>query len=185
VALALSEFDYSNLLSRRHGGVPPDRLVLPSLWQCLVMAGSPARRELFRSTAENSTWQAEVTGDLQEFVRSFFRHTAPLTIVDMPGIEMARYSEFREAALRVSGLNDSLLAICASEGNFSEETWARQLGAWMYLPMVTEEGIELVFRDARNVIARRAIKAIPIEAPTQPMQNYKPEHLGVPQKTAR
>ena len=50
----------------------------------------------------------------------------------------------------------TLLVVCGSEDSVEEELWARQLGAWVYLPGVSSgDALVSLFAEARRVADRR------------------------------
>jgi len=131
--------------------------VLPELLQCLVVSWSDKRGELLRSVAENESWQAAVCEDVQEFLRSVFQLDVPLTIVDLPPRGAASYGQLREMATQACSLNRSLLVVCGAGNDRDEEMWARQLGAWAYLPEATDiSGLRMVFAEARKALAMKS-----------------------------
>ena len=130
---------------------------LPGLLHCLIVSWSQERLELLSRASEKQAWEAMVAKDLSEFLRFLFQWKVPLTIVDLPLPDDATYEQLREAAARVPGVNDSLLVICGAEPNENEELWARQLGAWTYLPEAHQmSGLELVFGEARKAVAQKS-----------------------------
>ncbi len=145
---------------------PLDTFVIPDLLGCLVLSWSEQRAQLLQSIARDESWQVRVCDDVQAFLRSIFQLDVPLTIVDLPCRGSTSYAELRQMATHAGGLNRSLLVICgtASSGvvggvvdNGEEEQWARQLGAWAYLPGATDRsGLRLVFAEARKALARRS-----------------------------
>ncbi len=141
---------------------PVDTFVIPDLLSCLVLSWSEQRAHLLRSVASDESWHAKVCGDVQAFLRSIFQLDVPLAIIDLPRKESASYEELREMATQAGGLNRSLLVVCgAADGgvadNGEEEQWARQLGAWAYLPGATDRsGLGLVFAEARKALAKQS-----------------------------
>ena len=48
--------------------------------------------------------------------------------------------------------------VCGSEDSVDEELWARQLGAWVYLPGVSSgDALMSLFAEARRVSDRRGV----------------------------
>ncbi len=138
--------------------VPTRTLVLPDLLRCLVLTWSEGRAELLRSAAANESWQATVNIDVREFLRNLYALRVPLTFVDLPDSDASSYSLLKEAVQQTSELGNSLVVICGLSGNPAEEIWARQLGAWAYLPGDNGlAGLELVFGDARKAVANQAL----------------------------
>ena len=141
--------------SKHHS--PVQEFVLPGLLRCLIVSWSEQRAELLSAAAVNTSWQTVVAKDVGQFLRHVFQLNVPLTIVDLPVSDDEGYEQIREAASRISEINDSLLVLCGTTENSSEELWARQLGVWTYLPEAADlSGLELVFAEARKAIARRA-----------------------------
>jgi len=138
--------------------VPQRAMAPPGLLRCLVVSWSDQRAELFRSAAENEAWQAIVCRDVGQFVRNFFRLKVPLTIVDLPRSDAAGYTELREATARSREVSKSLLVVSVPQATAADELWARQLGVWAHLPEASDpSGLEMVFREARQALARQAI----------------------------
>jgi len=80
-----------------------------------------------------------------------------LTIVDLPPRGTASYVKLREMAARTCGVNRSLLVVCGATADSDEELWARQLGAWAYLPGTTDlSSLKLVFAEARKALAKQS-----------------------------
>lgn len=143
---------------------PPRTLVLPDLLRCLVLTWSEGRADLLRSAASNESWQATVNIDVREFLRNLYVLRVPLTFVDLPKADTSSYALLKEAAQRTSELGSSLVVICGLGGNPAEEIWARQLGAWAYLPGDNGlTGLELVFGDARKAVANQSLLNVELD----------------------
>lgn len=143
--------------SRSEGELPLAALALPALLRCLVLSWSELRANGLRSAAENEQWRTIVCKDVDQFLRNVFQLNVPLTVIDLPRSDAAGYAKMRKAATNACSVSDSLLVICGTEGEMAEEIWARQLGAWTYLPGASElSGLELIFEEARQAIARRS-----------------------------
>jgi hypothetical protein len=144
--------------------VPSRTLVLPDLLRCLVLTWSEGRADLLRSAARNESWQATVGIDAHEFLRNVFLLRVPLTFVDLPDVKQQGYSVWQGAAERAKDMSDSLVVVCGLGGDPTEELWARQLGAWAYLPGDNGlAGLELVFGDARKAIANRSLVCVELD----------------------
>jgi hypothetical protein len=77
--------------------------------------------------------------------------------VDLPPASDTAFTDLRLAAERAKEISDTLLVISVAEGDTNIELWARQLGVWSYFPELgRKEGWGLVFREARQAIARQA-----------------------------
>jgi hypothetical protein len=143
---------------------PSRTLVLPDLLRCLVLTWSEGRADLLRSAARNESWQATVNIDVREFLRNVFLLRVPLTFVDLPSVQQHDYSIWQNAAERTKDLSDSLVVVCGFGGDPLEELWARQLGAWAYLPGDNGlAGLELIFGDARKAVANKALVCVELD----------------------
>ena len=128
------------------------------LFRCLVTSSSEQRLELFRLAAEAESWRVISCHGVTEFMRKLFRERVPLTIVDLPLPAAQNYSDLRGAAERVREAGDSLLMVSGMTDDPSEEIWARQLGAWVYLPMPDDsQGLEWVFCEARKALLEQGL----------------------------
>jgi len=135
----------------------------PGLLRCLLVSASKDRAELLRSAAEKTAWEAAVCNSTEQFLRELFKLKVPLTIIDLPVTGSSAYPAFREATGRVGEINDALVVVCGANGHGSngagaeEESWARQLGVWAYLPCAeASDGLEMVFGQARQALAKQA-----------------------------
>ncbi|MCG8449202.1 MAG: hypothetical protein MI725_06435 [Pirellulales bacterium] len=134
-----------------------NKLAPPGLLRCLVVSWSERRMQLLRRAAEAEAWEAISCSDSVQFLRNVFQQKVPLMLVDLPPASAAQHGELRAAAKRAKEVSQSLVAVSMAEGTAADEIWARQLGVWSYLPEMTQqEGWELVFRDARQALARQA-----------------------------
>ena len=67
-----------------------------------------------------------------------------------------RVSDTVEIAEEYASRPGTLLVVCGSEDSVDEEMWARQLGAWVYLPGVSgADALMSLFAEARRVGERR------------------------------
>jgi hypothetical protein len=139
--------------------------VLPDLLRCLVITWSSERADLLRLAAESQSWQPTVHLEIAEFLRSLFLLRVPLTFVDLPAQEASSYSLLKQAADRAVEFDKSLVVVCGACGCPTEESWARQLGVWAYLPGSEElAGLELMFGDARQAVAQRALSLVELDS---------------------
>ena len=81
-----------------------------------------------------------------------------LVIVDIAHPIGDRVNDSIEIAEEFAGRPGTLLVVCGSDDSVDEELWARQLGAWVYLPGVTSgDALVSLFSDARRVAERRGL----------------------------
>ncbi len=159
INIVASAFTHTALtsLGRADSQVPLKSFAIPDLLGCLVLSWSEQRAELLQSVARDESWQVKVCSEVQEFLRSVFQMDVPLTIVDLPCRESASYAELREIAAQTCGVKRALLVVCGAADDQEEEQWARQLGAWAYLPGAADpSGLKLVFAEARKALAKQS-----------------------------
>ena len=109
---------------------------ITSTFQCLVVSMSGSRRSMLEHAAQDAGWSTVVCGDVRAAWMAIKRQRFHLAVIDLDGADAV--SELRELSQEVTLTSNSLLMLCGNEGNALEEIWARQLGAWLYLPGVTE-----------------------------------------------
>jgi DNA-binding NtrC family response regulator len=109
-----------------------------AMLDCLVVSGDSARRRRFEAAVELAGWlecaSPETSGEIRQAIDRDFQ----LVIVDIASPLGDRVSDSVEIAEEMAARPGTLLVICGSEDNVDEELWARQLGAWLYLPGVCD-----------------------------------------------
>jgi hypothetical protein len=140
-------------------------------FQCLILSGQSSRREMLNRAAETAGWEPVVCPDAETAREQIGRMFLQLAIVDMvplAGREPPGYRELTEKLARLGGL---LLVICGNEGRPQEEIWARQLGAWLYLPGVVEsDDVAMLCGEARQIAEQLAApqRSIPMKSVSVP-----------------
>lgn len=136
---------------------PTPVLAPPGLLRCLILSWSDQRAERFRSAAEREAWEVIVCSGAGKFLKYVFQQKIPLTLVDLPHVEWEGYAELQRATAKACEVGDSLLIICGAKEDENEESWARQLGVWAYVPDVARPTeLDWVFVDARKALAQQA-----------------------------
>jgi len=127
----------SESLSPEHGMLPRTTR-RTGLLDCLVVSGDSARRRRFEVAADLAGWlecaSPETSGELREAVDRDFQ----LVIVDIASPLGERVNDSLELAEEMAARPGTILVICGSQDSIDEELWARQLGAWLYLPGVCD-----------------------------------------------
>ena len=104
------------------------------LLDCLVVTGDAGRRGRIEAAAELAGWlecaAPETSAELRKAVDRDFQ----LVIVDVASPLGDRVNDTLEIAEEMVARPGTLVVVCGSEDNVDEELWARQLGAWLYLP---------------------------------------------------
>ena len=128
----------------------------PGLLKCLVLSGNRGLRNRLDAVTELSGWSAcdapEDAADLQAVIDGDYQ----LVIVDVGHPLGDRVNDTVEIAEELASRPGTLLVVCGSEESVDEELWARQMGAWAFLPSVTcGDALVAMFTDARRFAERR------------------------------
>ncbi len=122
----------------------------PSLYQCLVLSAQDERALRFQESAGESGWETVVCQDAQQASLQIARHRFPLVLVDLEGADAATAAGFQQVTEQLARQGGQLLVVCGGEDDPRQEIWARQLGAWVYLPGVEERcDLTIVCDEAR------------------------------------
>jgi hypothetical protein len=139
------------------GTAPSIRAVRgPGLLTCLVLSGDRGLRGRLDAAMELSGWSAcdapEGAADLQSVIDGDYQ----LVVADIAHPLGDRVSDTVEIAEELASRPGTLLVVCGSEGSVDEELWARQMGAWVYLPGVSGgDALVSLLTDARRFAERR------------------------------
>lgn len=130
----------------------------PGLMKCLVVSGDRALRTRLEAVSELAGWSecdAPVEGiELGSVIEGEYQ----LVVVDIAHPLGERVNDSVEIAEEFAGRPGTLLAICGSDDNVDEELWARQLGAWVYLPGVSSgDALVSLVTEARRLAERRGV----------------------------
>jgi len=129
---------------------------VPGLLKCLVVSGDEGLRSRLDSMAELAGWSAcEAPADTTE-LRSVVEGDFHLVIADIARPLGERVTDTVEVAEEFAGRPGTLVVVCGSGDGVDEELWARQLGAWVYLPGVSGgDALMSLFAEAGRVVERR------------------------------
>ena len=120
--------------------------------QCLIVSVDQARREMLSRAAADAGWNTVVCADRHNASAAFRRTKCQMALIDLDH-EGSTPEGFRELCQSLSSASKTmLLLVCGHECDPAEEIWARQLGAWVYLP-----GISLAQADEISLICEQAI----------------------------
>jgi DNA-binding response OmpR family regulator len=124
----------------------------------LVVSGDRGLRNRLEAVSELSGWSAcDAPVDAVE-LGSAVEGEYQLVVVDIANPVGDRVNDSIEIAEEFAGRPGTLLVVCGSDDNVDEELWARQLGAWVYLPGVSSgDALVSLFSDARRVAERRGV----------------------------
>lgn len=126
------------------------------LGKCLIVSSADGLRQSLFQAAGDAGWDPVVCGDLAGATMAVQRVRFQLAWVDLKSWDR----DARKLCESIARLRHVLLVICGNADNAAEEIWARQLGAWLYLPDVAWEDVgDLAFlcEQARIVAGDRPV----------------------------
>lgn len=131
---------------RRMAGLP----------KCLVATGDMAFRKRLHAATELAGWQEcdvpSTAADLRAAADGEYR----LVLVDIANPIGDRVTDMVELAEEFAARPGTLVVVCGPEEGVDEELWARQLGAWCYLPgAIAGDGLISLFHEAGRIAGRR------------------------------
>lgn len=131
------------------------------LLECLIVSPRARERDLLSRAATSSGWASVVCSDADTARHIAGRIIVKLAFIDLENASADSSAGLQELAAELTRLGCPLLVVCGSDGNRQQEIWARQLGAWLYLPgMAGEEEMTQLCEEARNVVERAAVSAV-------------------------
>jgi len=131
--------------------------------QCLIVSADSGRREMLERAAAEGGWKTSTCPDTNTALNYLSRSLVQLALVDL---EHQSPDGFRDVVQQLTAQSGLLLIVCGNEGATEEEIWVRQLGAWMYLPGVTEgSNLSLLCSEARHIAERLSRSATGVLAP--------------------
>jgi hypothetical protein len=130
---------------------------LSRLSRCLVVSGEVGFRNRLQAASELAGWEEctapESVADLHSAIDGDYR----LVLVDVANPVSDRVSDVVELAEEFAARPGTLVVICGPEDGVDEELWARQLGAWVYLPgAIAGDGLVSLFQEAGRLADRRS-----------------------------
>jgi DNA-binding response OmpR family regulator len=126
--------------------------------KCLVVSGDNGLRGRLHTMSDLGGFTAcETPADATE-MRSVVDGDYQLVIVDIAHPLGDRVNDTVEIAEEFASRPGTLVVVCGSDDSVDEELWARQLGAWVYLPGVSNgDSLMSLFAEARRVVDRRGV----------------------------
>jgi len=129
---------------------------MPGMLKCLVVSGDEGLRRRLDTMADLAGWSAcespADAADLRAAVDGDFH----LVIADIARPLGERVNDTVEIAEEFASRPGTLVVVCGSGESVDEELWARQLGAWVYLPGVSGgDALMSLFAEAGRVVERR------------------------------
>lgn len=125
--------------------------------RCLVVSADPKRREMLAGFAAQGGWDAEGCPSAEEGWLLAGQADFGLCLVDLQDTDDIQSAALREVSEHLQH-RQAMVVVCGNMGDPREELWARQMGAWMYLPGVSEGcTVASICETAAEVIERRRV----------------------------
>jgi DNA-binding response OmpR family regulator len=129
---------------------------MPGVMKCLVVSGDEGLRHRLDTMADLAGWSACDTPVDAADLRSVVDGDYHLVIVDIARPVGERVNDTVEIAEEFASRPGTLVVVCGSGDSVDEELWARQLGAWVYLPGIAGgDALMSLFAEAGRVVERR------------------------------
>jgi len=123
-----------------------------AVWECLVVSATSKRRKMLAEAARAGGWQTVPFADTRRALSYIEKKLIHLALVDIETGTELQLPELRFLSETLVQQDHLLLVICGRETAAEEETWARQLGTWLYLPGVGGyEGVASLCQEARHI----------------------------------
>lgn len=131
---------------------------MPGVLKCLVVSGDEGLRHRLDTMADLAGWSAcDAPVDAVD-LRTAVEGDYHLVIADIARPLGERVNDTVEVAEEFAGRPGTLVVVCGSGESVDEELWARQLGAWVYLPGVSGgDALMSLFAEAGRVVERRGV----------------------------
>ena len=125
------------------------------LLECLIVSPRAKQREVLSRAATASGWASVVCSDADTARHLAQRIVVKLAFIDLEQGPLDALVGLQDLASDLSRMGCPLLVVCGTDGDTQQEIWARQLGAWLYLPgMAGVEAMTQLCEEARNVVER-------------------------------
>lgn len=134
--------------------------------QCLIISQDAQRGDMLCRAAAEGGWEPVVIADARRAAAAVNRTLFRLVLVDTESASGTELEELHRFCEQFSESTGTLLVICGPQASASEEIWARQIGAWLYLPGVVDgAGVvslcELATQVSGEMAARRQRSPLP------------------------
>ena len=124
-----------------------------SALRCLVVSEDPDRLALIADAAADAGFQPIACSEVASAWLLSRRERSQLAFIDVGHAK--DQSGLKDLGEHLSRSGDALVAICGDEAQPLEEIWARQIGAWLYLPgLAGREELSSLCTEARPVIEK-------------------------------
>jgi ActR/RegA family two-component response regulator len=135
-------------------------------WLCLIVAADSEYQQLVSRAVSSAGWEPIACSDVDGAYAAVRVRLMQLAIVVLEGDRSGHFDALLEHLARTHCM---LLVVCGNQNAMEEETYVRQLGAWVYLPgMADAAAVTNLCAEARR-IAEHASQVAESSAPKGPV----------------
>jgi hypothetical protein len=128
-----------------------------AVFECLIISADARRRSTLIQAAETGGWTCYGCATFDDARARWQQRATKLVILDLAPLSAVEAAEWRQAYRSLGATADQLSVVCGGSGDQAGERWARESGAWVYLPGLGEDsGLNLVCSAAMSVAQRLA-----------------------------
>lgn len=121
--------------------------------KCLVVSEDESRLAVLAGAASDAGYEPIACSDMQQAWLSARRDATHLAFVDLAGMQNA--AKAQDLGEHLVKDRKMLVAVCGAEDEPLQEIWARQIGAWLYLPgLAARQDLCSLCLEARPVLER-------------------------------
>ncbi|MEN1681831.1 MAG: hypothetical protein AAGJ46_19800 [Planctomycetota bacterium] len=139
------------------GQATPNRPgVTAASWPCLITSADAELAQWAGSAAQAAGWSVVSCSSARESLREAVLHEFPLALLDYGG-DPSHREALADLLRMLKSSTGSVQVVCERrpDDGCSGERWARQSGAWLYLPDVNASSdLTGVCREARSVVEK-------------------------------
>lgn len=130
-------------------------------FSCLIVTGDAAVSRRLCAAAELVGWDTVDAAPTTPALAAACKQDHRLVVVDLASPPEGDRDSFHASLKALASRPDTLLVVCGVPDDASQETWARSLGAFVFVPgIVAGDPLVTVFREARGVSERRHAPSI-------------------------
>jgi hypothetical protein len=135
---------------------------------CLVVSPDPLRQMMFGKAAVQNGWKQVVCADQASALPHLASGTVGMVLVDTVTPNPNTAADRRLLVEMLADQKEVLTVVCGRSNDVQEEIWARQSGAWMYLPGVAPESdLSPVLTGAKEIVERMQQRRSPAMSGTR------------------
>lgn len=129
-------------------------------WPCLIVSATPEHQDMFCQAALSRGWETCATSDPHEALKFMCRNSIKLALIDFQEVSETNSESYRNLAEYIKWVGGVLLVVNGpvNDSQFEDssmELWARQLGAWSYLPgIVPQSDLSELCEQALQVVEK-------------------------------